>query len=181
MTTFQYAAYGSNLHPIRLNAADRCPTAKLRGTCVISGWRLQFRKRSLDGSAKCDAEKTGNRSDRLHVAVFDIPISEAAPLDTAEGLGKGYHEETISLILGEANVSAKIYLADDNALTIDDPFDWYKEMVILGAQYHSLPESYVSVILDVSTKTDPKESRAERKWREIENMRSANKRMESNG
>ena len=36
MKTFLYAAYGSNLHPVRLRAADRCPSAKLIGTCVIT-------------------------------------------------------------------------------------------------------------------------------------------------
>ena len=41
----------------------------------MSGYRLLFRKRSADGSAKCDAECTGKPEDELRIAVFDIPES----------------------------------------------------------------------------------------------------------
>ncbi|CAB1065472.1 hypothetical protein D1BOALGB6SA_10269 [Olavius sp. associated proteobacterium Delta 1] len=46
--------------------------------------------RSTDGSTKCDAEKTGNPSDELRIAVFDICELEEISLDNAEGLGSGY-------------------------------------------------------------------------------------------
>jgi hypothetical protein len=34
--TVLYAAYGSNLHPLRL--AARAPSAALLGTCALPGW-----------------------------------------------------------------------------------------------------------------------------------------------
>lgn len=174
MTTFAYAAYGSNLHPVRLKAADRCPSADLRGTCAITGYRLTFRKRSTDGSAKCDAERTGNQSDQLQIAVFDIFESEEQALDKAEGLFLGYHKDEIELTMDGQNFSAKIYLADEDAIVTDTPYEWYKQMVLLGAEYHCFPDSYIEPIRKVASKNDRDECRARRKWREVEKMRIAN-------
>lgn len=174
MKTFPYAAYGSNLHPLRLKAHDRCPSATLRGTSIITGWRLTFRKRSTDGSAKCDAEKTGNPADELRIAVFDIPELEEITLDNAEGLGKGYHKDEIHLTMDGEDLTAKIYLADEEAIVTDAPYDWYKQMVLLGAEYHCFPSTYADQIQDIVSKTDHNEYRARRKLEEVEQMRTAN-------
>lgn len=174
MKTFSYAAYGSNLHPLRLMAHDRCPTARLRGTSIMPGWRLAFRKRSADGSAKCDADKSGNSSNKLWIAVFDIPEAEEAALDNAEGLGSGYNKFEIKLRMDGENITAKIYLADKEAIVTDAPYDWYKEMVYLGAEYHSFPIIYTDQIQAVVSKIDHYDSRAKRKWREVEQMKTAN-------
>jgi gamma-glutamylcyclotransferase len=179
MTTFAYAAYGSNLHPVRLNASNRCPSARLRGTCTVSGWRLVFQKRSKDGSAKGDAEKTENPSDELRIALFDIPISEEAALDKAEGLGHGYHKDSIDLILAGQNVKAKIYLADICAIVDDAPYDWYKEMVLLGAQYNGFPDPYGKSIQDVPSKRDTDKTRAAQKWAEVKAMKDANQALQA--
>ena len=174
MKTFPYAAYGSNLHPLRLKAHYRCPSAKLRGTSIIKSWRLTFRKRSTDGSAKCDAEKTGNPSDELRIAVFDIPELEEIAFDNAEGLGNGYHKDEIHLTMDGEDLTAKIYLADEEAIVTDAPYDWYKQMVLLGAEYHCFPSTYTDQIQEVVSKTDHNESRARRKLEEVEQMRTAN-------
>lgn len=175
MTTFTYAAYGSNLHPVRLTDRERCPSAILRGTCVMPGYRLLFRKRSTDGSAKCDAERTGNPEDQLLIAVFDIAESEETSLDSAEGLGYGYHKDTVDLTLAGQDVTAKIYLAYEDRIVDDKPYEWYKQMVLLGAQYHGFPDSYVKTISDVLAKTDTDSSRAEKEWAKVETMQAANK------
>ena len=180
MTTFAYAAYGSNLHPVRLKADDRCPSAELRGACVITGWRLAFRKRSTDGSAKCDAHRTDNSSDELRVAVFDIPGSEEKALDRAEGLNHGYRKGEIELTVNGQTLAAKIYLADTNAIVTDSPYDWYKEMVLLGTEYHRFPKPYVEAVRGVVSRSDSDESRARPKWDEVERMRAANRALESN-
>ena len=174
MNTFRYAAYGSNLHPLRLKAPDRCPSAELLGLCVLTGWCLTFRKRSTDGSAKCDADKTENPFDELRIAVFDIQESEEEVLDRAEGLNHGYHKEELPLIMGGKDLTAKVYLADREAIVIDHPYDWYKQMVLLGAEYHSFPMSYTKRIHEVASKADPNESRAHKKWLEIDKMKVAN-------
>ncbi len=178
MKTFLYAAYGSNLHPDRLRVADRCPSAKLIGTCVIAGQLLTFRKRSYDGSVKCDADRTGQQSDELRLAVFIIPKSQENALDRAEGLNKGYNAHQIQVPMGGKNLIAKIYLADQNAIVTDTPYEWYKQMVLLGAEYHSFPSSYTESIRNVVSKPDPDASRSQRKWEEVEQLRTANKRLQ---
>jgi hypothetical protein len=174
MKTFPYAAYGSNLHPLRIKAKDRCPSAKLHGTSIITGWRLTFRKRSTDGSAKCDAEKTGNPSDELQIAVFDIPENEESALDSAEGLGNGYHKDKINLTIDGEELSAKIYLADEEAIVDDAPYDWYKQMVLLGAEYQCFPSTYTNKIKAVKSKSDNDKNRARRKLEEVCKMKTAN-------
>ena len=146
MGTFLYAAYGSNLHPDRLRAADRCPSAKLIGTCVITGWLLAFHKRSTDGSVKCDAKRTGQQSDELRLAVFIIPKSQENDLDRAEGLNNGYNKDQIQVPMGGKNLIAKIYVADKKSIVTDTPYEWYKQMVLLGAKYHNFPTSYTGSI-----------------------------------
>lgn len=172
--TFAYAAYGSNLHPVRLTHKKRCPSAVLRGTCLMPSYRLSFRKHSGDGSAKCDAERTGNPEDELRIAVFDIAESEEAALDSAEGLGHGYNRDTFELIVGGQRVSATIYLADQNAVVRDVPYEWYKEMVVLGAQYHGFPNAYVKPILEVESKVDGNRTRAAENRAVVKSMRAAN-------
>ena len=172
--TFLYAAYGSNLHPVRLKSENRCPSAKLRGTSIITGRRLTFRKRSIDGSAKCDVEITGNSSDELRIAVFEIPKSEEQALDSAEGFGSGYHKDEMQLTLDAEDLTAKIYLADEDAIVNDAPYDWYKQMVLLGAKYHFFSNTYIDQIQGVESKIDHDESRALRKWKEVEQMETAN-------
>jgi gamma-glutamylcyclotransferase len=174
MTSFAYAAYGSNLHPVRLCASDRCPSAKLRGTCVLTGWHLLFRKRSTDKSAKCDAERTDNPLDKLLVAVFDISTSEERALDDAEGLGKGYREDSVDLTINGQRLAAKIYLADKDAIVIDEPYEWYKQMVLLGAEYHRYPGDYIDAIRIVASKPDPDPTRSQKNWCEVEKMKAAN-------
>ena len=173
MKTFLYAAYGSNLHPVRLRASDRCPSAKLKGTAVIRGWRLAFRKQSTDGSAKCDAHNTGNPSDELRLAVFTIPVTEEQYLDDAEGFGHGYYKGEIQLTMDGESLTAKIYLADQDAIVADAPYDWYKQMVLLGAEYQNFPSAYIESIQAVHSKTEPKLSRSRKKWAAVEKMRTS--------
>jgi hypothetical protein len=142
---------------------------------------LTFRKRSTDGSSKCDAERTGNPLDELRIAVFDIPESEEESLNNAEGLGHGYHKDEIKLTMDGKDLTAKIYLADEEAIVTDAPYEWYKQMVLLGAEFHRFPSSYTKPIQEVVSKTDPHECRVRRKWGEVEQMRNANKELKAMG
>ncbi len=159
-STFLYAAYGSNLHPLRLRAPERCPSAELLGASVISGWRLRFRKRSVDGSAKCDAEQTGNLLHELRIALYEITQSEELNLDAVEGLGHGYEASQVPVTVAGADRKAKIYLAQKDFITDDIPYDWYQQMVLLGADYHGFSAPYRAAIRQVQSKRDPNLERA---------------------
>ena len=47
-------------------------------------------------------------------------------------------------------------------------------MVLLGAEYHTFPISYTEQIREVASKPDLKESRAHKKWLDIEKTKIAN-------
>lgn len=162
--TFKYFAYGSNMSNRRL--LDRCSTANFLEIAKIESYKLAFNKKSsLDKSGKANIIQTGNTSDIVWGVIFEIEESQKTALDTAEGKGKGYDEQTIKVIDSKGQEHECIaYIATeakylDNALT---PMDWYKEHCLIGAKEHNLPDDYISVIEDQKAKTDTDIERAEK-------------------
>lgn len=148
MSKIKYAAYGSNLHPIRLSS--RVPSANLLGKGILEEKTLRFHKRSKDGSGKCniiDSEKH-----KVYVAIYEIYESEKPLLDNAEGVGYGYRTEDIKIIgFGKCFT----YIAEDsytdNSLK---PYTWYKELVLAGCENLKLPTSYINYIRSVEADLD---------------------------
>jgi len=160
-----YAAYGSNLHPIRLS--ERIASAQLVTTSFLPNWSLQFHKRSNDGSGKCSILSGGNG---IHVAVFDISAADKLVLDRIEGLGVGYSETLLSIPGIGPCVS---YVAEQSH--IDDSlvaYDWYKELVLLGARVHGFPDSYLDRINSVPARQDPNPDRRVDSWKIVELIKS---------
>ncbi len=146
--TLRYLAYGSNLHPVRIGL--RVESAQFLGTAFVEDWTLRFHKRGKDGSAKCNIV-TGGAG--IHAAVYQLDDADRVVLDRIEGLGYGYEAGTIRVPgFGECHA----YLGDpawlDNELA---PFDWYKALVIEGAQYHGFPAAYVDAIAAIRAEKDP--------------------------
>ena len=162
--TCLYFAYGSNMLTERLR--QRVPGARPVGVGQVSGRRLAFQKASKDLSSKCDIPMSANPTDVAHGVLFNIPISEMRALDKAEGLGSGYEVHMVEVtVSGGAKLEATTYVASVSG--IDPklvPYDWYKNLVVAGAQQHSLPEAYQATIAAVASKPDPdlkRESRLE--------------------
>lgn len=167
MSLYRYAAYGSNLHPIRLQ--KRIPSARLIGTSLLSRHELRFHKVSdNDGSGKCSVVPGGSG---VYLAIFEIPESDRVILDAIEGLNSGYNEITFETeIFGRCSS----YIADSSV--IDEtkcPFDWYKEMVLLGCLANNFPIAYVQQVESVSTTIDENGERASRAWQIVEELRNA--------
>lgn len=159
----KYFAYGSNMHPLRLSA--RVPSCRAMGAAHLTGFRLRFHKRSIDGSAKCNALYTGHASDTIMGVVYQIAAHEKSGLDRFEFRGRGYHEATVHVTSGDERDSVFIYLADPEY--IDDflkPYRWYKQFVVIGARHHGLPAEYVRAIEGVETVEDSDQERAERNF-----------------
>jgi len=158
-----YFAYGSNLHPARLGR--RCPSARLLGTGTLVGWRLAFRKRGQDGSAKGDAVRTGRPEDCLWVAAYELSGADKRTLDATEGLGGGYSEETIRTTVQGVEREGCLYVAQPAAVDANlAPFDWYRAMVELGAAFHGFPEPYLAGLRAFSAVPDPDVRRAAQQW-----------------
>jgi len=147
-----YAAYGSNLHPVRLSL--RLPGSRFRGTATIAGWKLLFHKRSSDRSAKC-AIFVGQGS--IHVAVYEIDEREKAVLDgTVETLDVPGFGDCFTYIAAASHIDDKLR-----------PYSWYKELVLVGCEALAFPHDYVAMIRSIAAIDDPD------KQRHIANMQIA--------
>lgn len=149
MAKMLYAAYGSNLHPFRLQ--QRTPSARLVGTGAIAHYTLRFHKRGYrDFSGKCNLIQ--QREKTAYVAIYDIDKSEVPLLDDAEGAGAGYDRTRITV---DGFGDCMIYLAasehiDDSLL----PFSWYKALVIAGCERLAFPSFYIKRIRAVADVRD---------------------------
>lgn len=148
--------YGSNMSQRRLQA--RVPSARLVAVAELPAHRLRFHKSASDGSAKCDAEETGNPEDRVIGVVYEVADAEKPDLDRHEALGFGYDEKQVELRTGGGNLHAWMYYATriNNSLK---PFHWYKDHVLIGARENGLPADYIARIEAVESIDDPKPER----------------------
>ena len=155
-----YFAYGSNMAPERLQA--RVPSAEGLGVALLRGYQLKFHKSGKDGSAKCDASRTGDMDDEVHGVLYSMATGELAALDGFEGLGHGYERRTVLVErAGGEPVETQVYVATHFDPT-SHPFDWYLEHVLRGADAALLPEAYVKAIRAVRCVTDHDEARRAR-------------------
>ncbi len=163
----KYVAYGSNLHPIYLK--KRISSARLIGTGFLPDRSLRFHKRSVDGSGKCNIFSDDNG---VYIAIFDISIKDKSILDEIEGLGGGYSEDLLSVPgFGDCySYVAKESHIDDDLV----PFDWYKELVLVGAREHEFPEQYLDEIDAIAASPDHDSSRREKKWKIVNMLKAGN-------
>jgi hypothetical protein len=156
-----YAAYGSNLHPLRLR--KRISSAQLVATSFLPDWSLHSHKRSKDGSGKCNILSGGNG---VYIAIFDISAEDKLVLDRIEGLGLGY-SETLLNVPGIGDCVS--YVAEESH--IDDSldfYDWYKELVLVGACAHGFPKDYLNRISSFPARQDTDLNRRRTNWKTVE-------------
>ena len=163
MSNLYYAAYGSNLHPERLQR--RLASARLAGTDFLPDFTLHFLKRGADGSGKCTI-LPGERG--VHFAVYSIDTAEKPLLDRIEGAGHGYDLVTLELPGFGACFS---YLASASHFADDlPPFCWYREMVLQGCRLHGFPADYVAAIDAIVPLRDPDHDRRRSNWAIVDRM-----------
>ena len=154
-----YFAYGSNLHPLRLQ--QRVPSSQAVGVAVLSQHQLRWHKRGRDGSGKCDAFFTGNKNDQLIGVVYSLLAVEKHLLDHAEGLGNGYYLAAATLQVNGQALDTFFYQAEDAHIDGNlQPYEWYHQLVLHGGRIHDLPASYIKHIAAVSTMPDGDQTRS---------------------
>ena len=159
----RYAAYGSNLHPVRLTA--RLPSAELLGHAFVPEFSLRFDKRSRDGSAKCGID-SGNEG--IYVAVFDVSESERTTLDTIEGVGHGY--KPLDIEVPGFGVCFTYEATPSHLQTGLPAYDWYREFVLLGCLLHGFPKEYTAEVASKTVTFDPDSARRRQNWDVIARM-----------
>jgi cation transport regulator ChaC len=111
MSTILYFAYGSNMSTARLR--HRVPSCRVVCIVRLPKYRLRFHERSKDGSGKCNAIYTEAPTDGVFGVVYEISLNEKAALDRAEGLGRGYNEQRLSVLSSDQrDLQALTYIAD---------------------------------------------------------------------
>ena len=163
--SIRYAAYGSNLHPLRL--AERLPSARFIGPGFLARRSLHFHKRSLDGSGKCSISSGGSG---VHVAVYEISLDDKHRLGGIEGVGLGYSDEIVD-VPGFSDCAT--YIGQPAHIETGlPPYDWYRELVMLGCRYHGFPDEYIRDVCVVDAVSDPDKERNALNWRLVERLRS---------
>jgi hypothetical protein len=146
---------------------QRIPLARLLGVARVEGFRLVFNKTGyIDGSGKANIVP-GEGS--VFFAIYGMTADDKSILDRIEGLGKGYEEREI-----ECNGFGRCTTYQAAASAVDDSLsalDWYKEIVLLGARYHGLPEDYIAAIERVPSVPDQDNDRNRIHFSLIEEMR----------
>ena len=170
MSTLYYFAYGSNLHPVRLQ--NRVPSARFMGLVAMTGYRLCFHKRHhSDNSGKCNMWLTHQNDDVVHGALFEIQAHEKPLLDQCEGVG--YRCDSLQVSLKDVDYDCFVYIAEDSH--IDDnlvPHSWYQDIVLVGAEHHNLPDNYLEQIRRVKCGQDPDAKRHQENIDLIDQMRA---------
>ena len=146
-----YFAYGSNLHPNRLES--RIGKSHQLGILKLVNYKLELDKLGTDGSAKCNIVK--NPTYFVYGALFSITSKQKAVLDRYEA---GYstswmHDETIGKYF--------TYLANPPFCSSSLPYHWYKILVVLGAGYHNFPPCYLNMLGCLNSVRDEKLERTE--------------------
>ena len=148
-----YLAYGSNLHPIRL--IERVPSARLIGTTRLDRYQVVFNKQSSDGSSKCNVMYTSDDKHAAYAAVYEMKAREKLVLDAIEGLGEGYDEHELQVLVNGDTLTVFTYISAGAHLVIGlTPYDLYHALVIAGATYHKFPTRYVNALRAVPTQPD---------------------------
>ena len=109
----------------------RCPSAKPLGNAKAQGYRLEFSKKSVDGSGKATLVASDDGS-KIPGILYTISDEDQVKLDRAEGAGSGY--ERLNDFLVETEDGPKIaitYLADMTESNLI-PYDWYLALVVAG-------------------------------------------------
>ena len=138
-----YFAYGSNMYRPRLRY--RVQSAKPVGIATLNGYSVRWHKRSQDGSGKCDAFTAVGSS--VIGVVFQFDAREKGALDRAEGVGYGYEERQLDVLMDGKPILVFTYLADPTYIDESlQPYTWYKDFVLSGAKEHGLPNPYVTAL-----------------------------------
>lgn len=150
MSTALYLAYGSNLHPLRLQ--DRLPDSRFLALAAIQGYELCFHKHGGDNSGKCDLAKA-TETDVAYGALYQLQTEDLVALDHWEG---GYERQQWLLNWQGQAQAVYTYIARPDKVTRNiRPFSWYQQLVLKGSEFCGFPDHYLARIRSHDHQTDP--------------------------
>ena len=130
----------------------RCPSAKVYGKGMLSGYRLLF-KGAEDGAYLTIKKKQGSK---VPVIIWELQPSDERALDFYEGFPRFYEkqETEVTLETGET-VLAMVYIMTDKVLErihLNLPSHGYLETVQEGYEKAGFDVQYIEEALKISEK-----------------------------
>ena len=157
MATSRYFAYGSSMLRERLVA--RVSTAQAVAVGVVSDYRLDFAKVSVDGSGKGDM--VASPGNEVWGVLYEFDADQRTKLDQCEG--PHYEAREVVVCSPSGDEAAWAYIAEPHRRDPSKvPYDWYLALIIAGAQQAGLPEAYIQAVEATAFDVDGKEDRATR-------------------
>ncbi len=147
-----YFAYGANMdvETLKERNVDFEPVTigKLRDM------RLVFHVPGSDDTGKADL--MDDRRNHVHGVVYDVPEESLAGLDVYEDIERGrYRRQEVVVQTSRGELSCAIYRGAKFRSGLKPSID-YLERLIRGAQYHGLPEHYLTFLQSHGTMPAPK-------------------------
>ena len=168
MSIIHYFAYGSNLHPLRLQR--RIASAQLIGIATIPGYGLCFEKRGQDASGKGHIKPVSHPGG-VYGAVYQMDSRHIADLDKFEG--PGYGHASLELDINGDTYSCFAYVGLSSHLEESlQPYHWYKSLIVLGAEYQGFPADYIRNIQQTPSLADPDPQRTRRNERLVADIKN---------
>lgn len=165
-----YFAYGSNLHPVRLE--NRLGPAPLKGIGTLGNMEIHFQKTGGDGSGKATIQECADPQKKVWGAIYKLNEKQEKLLDKFESLGAGYNKIYVDVQLesGEEVFCMTYQGMEEYVNPASHPFHWYKQLVIQGSEYLGFPEDYIEDIKQVPSVTDTNQKRVSANKRLIKIM-----------
>ena len=121
-----YAAYGSDLHLSRMS--QRCPTARLVGSDVLSDWQLRFR--GTPGNAVATIERVKDHT--VPVLIYALEPEDELALDGFEGWPQLYRKEDVEVRVDGRTVTAFTYIMNEVNHPYNQPGGYYYNVILAG-------------------------------------------------
>lgn len=139
-----YFAYGSNLKKEQMSERDVVIYKTYKG--FIKNYKLEFNKKSIDGSSKANITKSNGE------IVWGICyVLDAAGFENLKKYEKGYEELEVTAYDENQEIlfTAKTFIS--NKICDKLPTKEYLEKIIIGAEQHELPKDYINNLESQST------------------------------
>ena len=133
-----YFAYGSNMDERAM--LRRCPKAKALGRAHLKRHRF-----ALMGNGYATARRDPRAE--VHGVLFDLALSDVAPLDRYEDIARGLYTKAVQPVLreGAASCRALIYFGTDPK-SDGVPRPGYMEAIVAAAQAAGLPAAHIAML-----------------------------------
>ncbi len=109
---------------------ERIPEASVVEIARLSGWELVWDKVSKDGSGKANLLK-GTKENIVWGVVYRVPNEKVPDLDRIEG---GYQRVEIEVEFPNRDKCIAFTYISDNRDKNLEPYQWYKDLVVKGAE-----------------------------------------------